>query len=110
MPDTDTNRSYPNVAGFELRSVLGKGPLGTVYRARNLATKQLVVFRAFVKPVGANDVKWREAVGKFRDVLIRHHAVDAHPNIQKIISFGDVDGTFFVISEFFEGLTLRQIM
>lgn len=109
MPEQNANQ-YPVVVGYEIRSVLGKGPLGTVYRARNLATKEVVSFRAFARPQGADQARWNAAVEKFRASLVRHQTVDNHPNIQKVITYGHEGDIFYVINEYFEADNLRTLI
>jgi len=92
---------------FEPAGVLGVGPLGTIYTATEKATGRKVAFRGFVKPEDADPARWREAIDLYNRELGAAQALD-HPNIAKIYEFGEEDGFYYIVSEWFDGEALQM--
>jgi Tol biopolymer transport system component len=88
---------------YEIQSPLGAGGMGEVYRARDTRLGRDVAIK--VLP---------EALAKDADRLLRFEqeartiATLNHPNILGIHDVGAHDGAPFLVSECFEGQTLRQ--
>ena len=108
--DVGTPGPLPIIAGYEIHGQLGLGPLGKVYRARELSTGRMAVFRGFTRPPGADQKQWTQAVARFRELLSGHQRVSGHPAIQKIYEFGEAGPLFYIASEFFDGRTIRNIV
>lgn len=94
---------------FELVRELGRGPLGKVYAATDGETGQLVVFRGFRRPEKADDTHWGQAIQRFHDELSLAKNL-AHPNIAKVYEFGEMPPLYYIVTEYFEGRTLRQLL
>lgn len=100
----------PLIAGYVIGEGMGRGPLGKIYRATHHETGKQVVFRGFTRPEGADATAWEKAKDQFRELLEQHRRIENHPNIQKIVNFGDEDGLFWIATEYFEGRTLHAIL
>ncbi len=91
--------------GFHIESVIGRGGMGVVYKARQHSLGRAVAIKVLPATYGDNP----QFVERFRrevDVLSRL----SHPNIVTVIERGDVDGCPFVAMEYVEGTTLREVM
>ncbi|HJQ68441.1 MAG TPA: protein kinase [Blastocatellia bacterium] len=93
------------IGPYRIVDLLGSGGMGQVYLAedprlgRNVALKLL--------PDGfSHDEK---SMRRFRQEARAASALN-HPNIITIHEFGEMDGRQYIVSEFVEGHTLRQVM
>ncbi len=88
---------------YQILSPIGAGAMGEVYLARDAGLDRQVALKilpaAFMQDAGRVMRFQREA-----------KAVSAlnHPNIMTIYEIGEVDGTWFIATEFIEGTTLRR--
>ncbi len=94
------HRSEPpaSIPGYEIESVLGRGGMGVVYKARHLNLKRTVA----LKMVLAGGHAGPRELARFR---IEAEAVARlqHPNIVQIHEVGEADGHPFCALEFVEG-------
>jgi len=95
------------VGKYELDEVLGEGPLGKAYSAIDTRTGQKVVLRGFVRPKEADEEHWQKAIERFNQELTAVQRLE-HPNIVRLIEFGESEGVYFIATEFFVGQNLRQ--
>lgn len=100
----DTVSAGACVGGFELLEEIGRGGMGIVYRARQIAIGRIVALK--VLPPGlASDA---EAAARFRREVIALARAD-HPNIVKVLTYGvDQDRHHFAM-EFVEGSDLSRV-
>src|SRR5262249_54248463 len=88
----------PQVPGYEVESVLGRGGMGVVYRARHLRLNRLVALKMALagSSTGPNE---RE---RFRREV---EAVAAlrHPNVVQVYDVGDADGRPYFTMELMDG-------
>jgi tetratricopeptide (TPR) repeat protein len=93
----------PNVAGYQILGVLGRGAMGVVYKARQRGLQRLVALKMILAGGHASpgDVaRFRseaEAVGQLQ-----------HPNIVQVYEVGDADGCPFFSLEFVDGGSLHR--
>jgi serine/threonine-protein kinase len=93
----------PNVPGYELLDVLGRGGMGVVYRARQLGFNRVVALKMIGAGPGADPGELRrfrteaEAVARLR-----------HPNILQVHDIGEVDGCPYFSMEYLEGGSLGR--
>jgi hypothetical protein len=92
--------SLPQVPGYEVEAVLGRGGMGVVYKARHLALKRTVALKMLAAghPNPAERARFRaeaEAVARLQ-----------HPNIVQIHEVGEADGRPFIALEYLAGGSL----
>jgi hypothetical protein len=92
----------PQVAGYEVEEVLGRGGMGVVYKARHLALKRTVALKMLAAghPHQAARARFRaeaEAVARLQ-----------HPNIVQIHEVGEADGRPFFALEYVAGGSLAE--
>ena len=95
------------IAGFRLDAVLGKSPLGAVYRAHQLAMARDVAFRAF-KPEVADQAGFAERLL----TSARRAGTLRHPGVVQIHECGQDDeiGLLWYAMELVEGETLASLV
>lgn len=91
---------------YRILAPLGEGGMGTVYRGVHEALRRPVAIKFLQQKIHGN----REMVARFE-----REAVTAanlrHPNIADAIDYGTMpDGTLYLVMEFVEGLSLRQVI
>jgi serine/threonine protein kinase len=90
---------------LEILELLGQGGMGAVYKARQIKLDRLVALK--VLPPGAtNDVTFAERFVREARALARLN----HPSITGVHDFGDVNGLYYLVMEFVEGVNLRQML
>jgi hypothetical protein len=92
----------PQVPGYEVEAVLGRGGIGVVYKARHLALKRTVALKMLAAghPHAAERARFRaeaEAVARLQ-----------HPNIVQIHEVGEADGRPFIALEYVTGGSLAE--
>jgi len=97
----------PQVPGYEIEGVLGRGATGVVYRARQLAVEREVALKILHPELTGNARLVRRLQREARTT-----ARLAHPNIVGAIDMGQIDGTWWYAMELVDGsslaLRLRQ--
>ena len=100
----DRPTGYPEIAGYEVMGVLGRGGMGIVYRARQTELKRPVA----VKMLIAGALASPEAAARFR-VEVEAMARLRHPNIVQIYGLGQHAGAPFLVLELVEGRSLAGL-
>ncbi len=95
-------RLFPQL---ELLECLGRGGMGAVYKARQPRLDRFVALK-ILAPDKQNDPQFAERFEREARVLARL----SHPNIVAVHDFGEVQGRFYLLMEYVDGLTLRQVM
>lgn len=90
---------------LEILECLGRGGMGAVYKARQPLLDRFVALK-ILAPEKQNDPQFAERFGREARVLAKL----SHPNIVSVFDFGEVQGRFYLIMEYVDGLTLRQVM
>lgn len=91
------------IGRFEIQSLLGRGGMGEVYRARDTRLGRDVALKLLAPHISSN----REAVGRFEQEARAASALN-HPAIVTIFDVGEQDDTSFIVTELLEGQTLRD--
>jgi eukaryotic-like serine/threonine-protein kinase len=81
---------------------LGAGSSGDVYLARD--DQQRPVAIKFLREEGAD----RITVERFEREGTKYGVMFRHPNVVRVLHYGEEEGRFFVVSEFIDGRTLSQ--
>lgn len=90
---------------YEILSRLGEGGMGIVYLGRDTKLDRLVA----VKMLNKRFERQEENVRRFIREAKAASALN-HPNILTIFEIGEFEGSHFIVSEYIEGRTLREIM
>lgn len=97
------------IGRYVLGEVLGEGPLGKAYEATDSERGEKVVIRGFARPPEADDEHWQQAIGRFQEALTKVHKLQ-HPNVVRLIDFGEIEGMYYIATEYFVGRNLRRII
>jgi len=94
------------VAGYRIEQVVGRGGMGVVYRATNLALGQVEALKLIAPELAADD-EFRE---RFRRETRLAATLRGHPHAITIYSAGERDGVLFLAMEFVEGSNLGDLL
>jgi serine/threonine-protein kinase len=98
---SDAN-SLPKIPGFEIAFQIGRGAMGSVYRARQIKTGQLVAIKIL-----SSDLSERaDLVARFEREAYALKSL-SNPNIVSVIDAGHADHLHYFAMEFIDGITLR---
>jgi pSer/pThr/pTyr-binding forkhead associated (FHA) protein len=92
-------------AGCRVEEVIGRGDMGVVYRAEELALQRWVALK-LILPEHSRDQHFRE---RFRRESKIAAAID-HPNVIPIFDAGDENGVLFIVMRLVEGTDLRSVI
>jgi WD40 repeat protein/serine/threonine protein kinase/tetratricopeptide (TPR) repeat protein len=95
--------SLPQIPGYEVEDVLGRGGMGVVFRARHLRLGRLVALKMTLASSYAN-VSDRERFRREAEAV----AVLRHPNIVQVYDVGDWAVRPYFTMEFLDGGSLAQ--
>jgi serine/threonine protein kinase len=93
----------PSVPGYEIIEILGRGGMGVVFKARQVALQRMIALKMFQNWARADE----KELARFRaeaDVIARLQ----HPNIVQIYDVGDVAGRPYFVLEYVAGGNLAQ--
>jgi tRNA A-37 threonylcarbamoyl transferase component Bud32 len=101
-PPEEIAKLFPQL---EILETLGRGGMGAVYKARQPRLDRVVALK-ILSPERKGDPQFAERFEREARTLARLH----HPNIVAIYDFGEVQGNFYLLMEYVDGLTLRQLL
>jgi len=90
---------------FEILAVLGRGGMGTVYRARDTELGEEVAIKT-LRPELVADETVRE---RFKDEIRLARRI-SHRNVVRTHDFGETGGVWYLTMEYVEGLTVRELI
>ncbi len=90
---------------LEILECLGRGGMGVVYKARQPKLNRLVALK-ILAPEKGDDPKFAERFQREAQALARLN----HPNIVTVHDFGEADGLYYLLMEYVDGVTLRQLL
>ena len=89
---------------LEILELLGQGGMGVVYKARQPRLDRLVALKILPAET-ARDPAFAERFTREARALARL----SHPNIVAVYDFGEVEGIYYFIMEYVDGVNLRQL-
>ncbi|MBL8866651.1 MAG: serine/threonine protein kinase [Gemmataceae bacterium] len=95
----------PQVPGFQIERVLGRGGMGTVYLARQLSLDRPVALKVMSRR-WANDPVF---VARFTREAFAAAQLN-HPNLVQVYDIGEVEGTKFFSMEFVAGRSISDMI
>ncbi len=104
QPPLPPEQIAPHFPQLEILECLGRGGMGVVYQARQKSLNRLVALK-LLAPERANDPQFAARFEKEARAL----ALLNHPNIVTIYDHGQAGGFYFLLMEFVDGVTLRQL-
>ncbi|MGH2846975.1 MAG: serine/threonine-protein kinase, partial [Thermoleophilaceae bacterium] len=93
------------VAGYRIEDVAGRGGMGVVYRATQLALDRPAALKV-IAPDLADDVMFRE---RFKRESHTAASID-HPNVLPVYEAGETDGQLYIAMRYVEGTDLRELI
>ncbi|MGN1274293.1 MAG: serine/threonine protein kinase, partial [Thermoguttaceae bacterium] len=88
---------------FEVVSRLGRGGMGTVYRGIHVNTRLPVAIKMLAEPL-ADDENFRQRFNKEIEALRQLR----HPNIVRLLGYGQEDDSYYYVMELVEGHSLEE--
>ena len=93
------------IDGYDSFEQIALGGMATVYKARKKSIKKPVAIKVLFPHLAADE--------RFTDRL-KHEAEAAariqHDNIVNVIDFGESDGSYYIVMEFYDGLTVEELL
>src|SRR5260370_29244659 len=90
---------------YKIIALIGAGGMGEVYRARDTRLLRDVALKLLPESFTADPDRLRRFEQEARAVAALNH-----PNIVLVYDVGDASGVHYIVSEFLEGETLRQLI
>jgi non-specific serine/threonine protein kinase len=90
---------------YRIISLIGKGGMGSVYLAEDTELDRKVAIKFLQNEYGLDTNKLK----RFRQEAKATSALN-HPNILTVYEIGKVDNTNYIVTEFIEGKTLRDLI
>ncbi len=104
-PPLPSETIAPHFPQLEILECLGRGGMGVVYKARQTSLNRLVALK-LLAPERAQDPQFAARFAQEAQAL----AALSHPNIVTIYDHGHAGGYFFLLMEYVDGVTLRQLL
>ncbi len=95
----------PLFPAYEIQALIGRGGMGAVYRARHTNLDRLVAIKVLL-PRLTHEPGFAERFGREARALAR---LD-HPGIVRVHDFGQAGELFFLVMEYVDGVSLRELM
>jgi serine/threonine protein kinase len=94
----------PVIQRYYIEKEIARGGMGMIYKATDMQTGQPVAIKTMLPHVAVNP----DSVRIFqREIEITRQL--NHPNIVRLIDYGDIEGTFYFVLEFVDGTDLYQL-
>jgi ABC-type transport system substrate-binding protein/class 3 adenylate cyclase/tRNA A-37 threonylcarbamoyl transferase component Bud32 len=93
------------LAGYRIESLIGRGSVGTVYSAKDLALDRRVAVKVLAPTLARDE--------RFRERFLRESRLVAsleHPNIVPIYAAGEADGLLYLAMRYVDGRDLASLL
>src|SRR5271156_7212192 len=91
---------------YELRRILGKGAMGTVYEGFDPIIARQVAIKTVRLP-DPDDVEAQEGLARFKREAQAAGRL-SHPNIVGVYDYGETNEAAYIVMEFIEGQSLKE--
>jgi tRNA A-37 threonylcarbamoyl transferase component Bud32 len=105
LPTLTPEELAPHFPQLEILACLGRGGMGVVYKARQRSLNRLIALK-LLAPERADDPQFAERFEREAQALAKLN----HPNIVAVHDFGRAGGFYYLLMEFVDGMTLRQLL
>jgi YVTN family beta-propeller protein len=95
----------PDIPGYRIDSVIGRGGMGVVYQAEHLHLRRVVALKVLAPELVQSE--------GFRERFLRESRLAAsiqHPHIVTVFDAGEVDGQLFIAMQYVEGTDLANLL
>ena len=93
------------IDGYDSLEQIGVGGMAAVYKARKISIDKVVAIKVLF-PYLATDASFTERFQREAKAA----ASIQHENIVNVIDFGESEGSFFIVMEYYQGRTLEDLM
>src|ERR1700722_1521552 len=93
---------------YQIRGVLGRGAMGTVYDGWDPVIGRRVAIKT-VRLLGDADPEVQEGLERFKREAQAAGRL-SHPNIVGVYDYGETDETAYIVMEFVEGPSLKDLL
>src|SRR5947209_15405951 len=100
-----TIASGTKLGRYEIRSLIGAGGMGEVYRALDTDLHRAVALKFLRAEVASDEKRMQRFIQEARAASALNH-----PNILTVYEIGQADGARFFATEFVDGVTLRAAL
>jgi len=103
--DEEEGAAFPEISGYELLERIGRGGMGTVYRARQVSMDRVVALKVLGDKFARN--------GEFIDRFIREARSAGrlnHPNVIHVHDVSHAGGIYFFSMEYIDGKTVKDLL
>ncbi|HEX8847544.1 MAG TPA: protein kinase [Pyrinomonadaceae bacterium] len=94
-----------HIGRYEIKSLLGAGGMGEVYRATDTELHRPVALKFLRSEVAADEKRMQRFIQEARAASALNH-----PNILTVYEIGQTDGARYFATEFVDGVTLRDAL
>jgi serine/threonine protein kinase len=105
LGDDLTDKLGSTVGPYKIVRRLGAGGMGEVYLAEDERLQRLVALKILPVYFASDDTRLRRFQREARAASALNH-----PNILTIHEVGEIDGVYFIATEFIDGGTIRQLL
>ena len=96
---------HVSIEGYDSLEQIGVGGMAAVYKARRVSIDKVVAVKVLF-PYLASDESFIERFQREARAAARIQ----HENIVNVIDFGESDGSYYIVMEYYEGRTLEDIL
>jgi serine/threonine-protein kinase len=105
MEEVAAERRRGSIEGYKILSKLGKGGMGSVYLARQLSLNKLVAIKILPPRLAQNE----EDLARFKREALATASLN-HRNIVHAYDVGESNGYNYLVMEYVEGETVKEIL
>lgn len=100
-----SNLTNFHLPGYQLESLLGKGAMGAVYKARRIGHNQIVAMKVLYPEISSNPKSVLRLKREAQSLSQLNH-----PHIVGAVDFGAYQGMYYLVMEYVEGKTIAQLL